>query len=355
MTARLAEAITGCLLGTAVGDALGLPYEALSKKRQQGFCPRLEGHHYLFGKGMVSDDTEHSCLVLQAMIATGGDPERFGRILAWRLRFWMLGLPASIGLATLRALCKLWLGFPPHHSGVYSAGNGPAMRSAVLGVCYGDDPERLREFVRISTRITHTDPKAEWGAYAVALAAHLAATRGAVRPEELHAALQQRLGPEAAEFHDLIRRATESAATGSSTEDFAAKLGLGHGVSGYTLHTVPVALHAWLLHQDDYRQAVIGAIRCGGDTDSVAAIVGGIVGAGCGRAGIPPEWIDGLWEWPRSVAWMTRLAERTAAAVATGQRGRMLPVFWPALLVRNLFFLAVMLVHGLRRLFPPYG
>jgi ADP-ribosylglycohydrolase len=263
----------------------------------------------------------------------------------------MLGLPASIGLATLRALLKLWLGFPPHRSGVCSAGNGPAMRSAVLGVCYGDDPKRLQEFVRVSTRITHTDARAEWGAYAVAFAAHLAATRGAVRPEEFHAALQQRLGPEAAEFLELIKRASESAAVGISTEDFAASLGLGHGVSGYTLHTVPVAIHAWLLHQDDYPQAVIGAIRCGGDTDSVAAIVGGIVGAGCGRAGIPSNLLDGLWEWPRSVAWMTRLAERAAA----DQPRRMLPVFWPGLLVRNLFFLGVMLVHGLRRLFPPYG
>lgn len=345
-----AETLTGCLLGAAVGDALGLPYEALSRQRQHRFCPRLEGHHFFFGRGMVSDDTEHSCLVLQAVIAAGGDPDRFARALAWRLRFWMLGLPASIGLATLRALCKLWLGFPPHRSGVYSAGNGPAMRAAVLGVCYGDDPERLREFVRASTRLTHTDPKAEWGAYAVALAAHFSAGRST--PEEFHKALAERLSPEAGEFLDLVGQAAASA--GRTTEEFASSLGLDHGVSGYTLHTVPVALHAWMRHPLDYRQAVVGAIRCGGDTDSVAAIVGGIVGAHVGRAGIPEQWIDGLWEWPRSVAWMTRLAER-ASAVVGGQRGRMLPVFWPALLVRNLFFLAVMLVHGLRRLFPPYG
>ena len=347
-----AGALTGCLLGTAVGDALGLPYEALSRKRQHGFCPRLEGHHYLFGRGMVSDDTEHSCLAAQSVIAAGGDPERFARSLAWRLRFWLLGLPASIGLATLRALIKLWLGFPPHRSGVYSAGNGPAMRAAILGVCYGGDPERLREFVRASTRLTHTDPKAEWGAYAVALAAHLAATQhSAVRPEEFQAALRQGLGSEAAELHDLVSRIRADV----STEEFAKSLGLADGVSGYTLHTVPVAVQAWLRHQNDYRQAVVGAIRCGGDTDSVAAIVGGIVGAGVGRAGIPPEWIAGMWEWPRSVAWMIRLAERTALAVASGQPERMMPVFWPALLIRNLFFLAVMLVHGLRRLFPPYG
>lgn len=346
------ESLTGCLLGTAVGDALGLPFEAMSRQRLVRMCPRLEGHHYFFGRGMISDDTEHTCLTAQAVLAAGGDAERFARVMAWRLRFWMLGLPASIGLATLRALVKLWLGFPSHRSGVYSAGNGPVMRSALLGVCYGGDPQRLRGFIRASTRLTHTDPKAEWGACAVALAAHLAATQQSdVQPEDFQSALRRELGSEAAELHDLVSRIRLDV----STEEFAASLGLGHGVSGYTLHTVPVALHAWLSHQTDYRRAVISAIRCGGDTDSVAAIVGGIVGARVGRAGIPSEWIDGLWEWPRSVDWMTRLAERTAAAVTSGQPAKMLPVFWPGIFVRNLCFLAVMLVHGLRRLFPPYG
>ena len=50
-------------------------------------------------------------------------------------------------------------------------------------------------------------------------------------------------------------------------------------------------------------------VACGGDTDTTAAIVGGIVGSGVGKAGIPPQWISGIREWPRTVAWMERLAE----------------------------------------------
>ena len=49
------------------------------------------------------------------------------------------------------------------------------MRAALLGVCYGGTHEKLHQFVRASARLTHTDPKAEYGAVAVALAAHHAA------------------------------------------------------------------------------------------------------------------------------------------------------------------------------------
>ncbi len=57
----LPEAATGCLLGTAVGDALGLAAEGLSRKRQQAIFPELDSYHFFFGKGFCSDDTEHAC------------------------------------------------------------------------------------------------------------------------------------------------------------------------------------------------------------------------------------------------------------------------------------------------------
>lgn len=48
-----------------------------------------------------------------------------------------LGLPAGIGLTTLKGIGKMWLGVKPTRSGVFSAGNGPAMRSSILGVVKG--------------------------------------------------------------------------------------------------------------------------------------------------------------------------------------------------------------------------
>lgn len=71
-------------------------------------------------------------MVVQAVLASGGEPEAFVRSLAWRLRGWLLGVPAGVGLATLRSGIRLWLGVPPSRSGVYSAGNGPSMQAGLL-------------------------------------------------------------------------------------------------------------------------------------------------------------------------------------------------------------------------------
>jgi ADP-ribosylglycohydrolase len=121
-------------------------------------------------------------------------------------------------------------------------------------------------------------------------------------------------------------------------------------VSGYIYHTVPVALHAWFRHGRDLRAALPDVVACGGDADTVAAIAGGVMGAGAGKEGIPPEWLARLWEWPRSVGWMERLGR----ALCEAGRRRPLPLFWPGLVPRNLFFLVVVIVHVLRRWLPPY-
>jgi ADP-ribosylglycohydrolase len=350
-----AEAVVGCLLGTAVGDALGLPYENLSPRRQRRLFPDLDVYHFLPGRGMVSDDTEHACMVAQVLIVSAGDEVRFLRSLGWRLRGWLLGLPAGIGKATARALVKLWLGFPPHKSGVFSAGNGPAMRAPILGVCFGDDPIRLAALVQASTRITHTDPRADDGALAIAWAAHRAnRSDGPVQPQDFIRSLIEDGcgGVPRPSFMNWLDRLKDGADV--PTETFAESMGLKRGVSGFIEHTVPVALQAWLRHQDNFHDAVTAAIRCGGDTDTVAAIVGGIVGARVGKAGIPAAWLDGLWEWPRSVAWMEQLGERLAEVCVNGRPQPALPLAWWAIPPRNLFFLAVVLAHGFRRLLPPY-
>jgi ADP-ribosylglycohydrolase len=336
-----------------VGDAIGLPYEGLSRRR----APRLLGppdrHRLLFGRGMVSDDTEHTCLVAQALIGADGDHDVFLRWLAWGLRLWVLGLPAGVGFATLRACLRLWLGVSARRSGVFSAGNGPAMRSAILGAAVADRDELLA-LVRLSTRITHSDPKAEYGAIAVALAAR--SSRAA--PEADAAAYLSELGAclpvEAGELLDRLGESAESAAAGESTAAFAEATGLTRGVSGYTYHCVPVAIHAWLSHPRDFRTAIVDTVACGGDTDTTAAIVGGIVGSGVGKTGIPPEWIAGICEWPRTVDWMERLAECLHGTLQSGSAARAPRLPLAPVLLRNAFFLVIVLLHGMRRLGPPY-
>jgi ADP-ribosyl-[dinitrogen reductase] hydrolase len=303
---------------------------------------------------MVSDDTEHACMVAQALIRSQGVPKRFATSLAWRLRWWLLTIPAGVGWATLRSILKLWAGFPPSRSGVWSAGNGPAMRSAIIGVVV-EDQEQLRELVSVSSRLTHSDPRAEYGAMAVAVAAHLAARfpecDGTTYLDQVSAALDV---PDAAELLTLLNEAVASAERHEDTVSFACSIGLENGVSGFVLHTVPAAIHAWLMHPHDLRAAVTDVIRCGGDTDSTAAIVGGIVGSSIGEAGIPADLRKGLLEWPRSVAWMAELGASAQQAL-TGEADRR-PLGPPiiASLPRNVAFLLLVLAHGFRRLLPPY-
>lgn len=363
LTPEFIPPFTGCILGTAVGDALGLPYEGLSPGRGARLFPDPSRYHFLpFNRGMCSDDTEHTLMVAQALVETAGygvaeaNANQFRKNLACQLRLWLLGLPAGIGMATLKGILKLWLFVPRRWQGIYSAGNGPAMRSALLGVFWGDEhPELLRLHVEACTRLTHTDPKAQQSALAVAAAAHYSfRSGGRPVPRDYAARMRDLLGEPGRELADLIGRAAASAAAGEDTPAFARALGLEQGVSGYALHTVPVALHAWLAHPGDYRGAVLAAIACGGDTDTVAAITGGIAGAGCGPEGIPPPWLDKLAEAPRDVAWMKKLAHRLAQVRASyvGTGGLAEPV--GGLIYRNLKFLVVVLLHGFRRLLPPY-
>lgn len=348
------HSIAGSILGVAVGDAIGLPYEGLSPRRARRIFGEPDRHRFLLGHGMVSDDTEHTCMVAQSLIESGDDIDQFRRQLARRLCRWFLCLPAGTGMATAKACVRLGVGISPERSGVFSAGNGPAMRSPVLGAAL-DDVDLFKQFVRASARITHSDPKAEYAALTVALAAHLAGTREQIQPGDFVDRLRLVLAEDSAEeLCELLGEATASVSAGQSTEAFALAQGLDKGVSGYAYHSVPVAIHAWLRHPHDFQEAVLSVVRCGGDTDSTGAIVGGIVGCSVGMEGIPGEWLQGLWEWPRTVTWMNRLAETLYECRTAGQTVN--PPCLPTLgvLSRNLFFLGIVLRHGFRRLLPPY-
>jgi ADP-ribosylglycohydrolase len=319
--------LSGCLVGTAVGDALGLPAEGLGRRRQEARLGTLDRYRLIGRRGLVSDDTEHAVLVAQALIGSGCEPEAFARELASGLRRWFLRLPPGVGLATARACVRLLCGVPPARSGVASAGNGPLMRAPLLGVACQEQPERLDALIVRATRLTHTDRRALLAARAVAQAA---------------------LGQTPDAFPEVV----ESVAAGEDTRHYAARIGCGEGVSGYALHTAPVALHAALSFPDDFPAALATILACGGDTDTTAAIVGGIVGARVGVEGIPLAWRRGLAEWPATIGWMEHLAAQLARVIASGRPERPLTHADPLLRLRNVVFLIVVLGHGFVRLLP---
>ncbi len=337
----LTDRLQGLLVGVAVGDALGLPAEGLSRRRVRRLFPNGWRHRLVFGRGMISDDTEHTIFVAQGLLRHPDSPECFARRLSWSLRGWLLSLPAGIGFATLRAIGKLWLGFPPKYSGVYSAGNGPAMRVAVIGAFFADDPQRRAAYVAASTRITHTDPKALTGATAIAeLAAWIVqdALTGCPPLEPFLARLRA-CGPDDRDWLILVDAIEQAARDNTSVGELAEQLGLAKGVTGYIYHTVPIAAYAWFRHGDDYQHG---------------AVTGALAGATVGEAGIPEAWRSGIVDWPRSLPLLRTLAERLATAQTTGQPVAPVSYFWPAIPLRNLLFLLIVLAHGFRRLLPPW-
>jgi ADP-ribosylglycohydrolase len=308
---------------------------------------------------MVSDDTEHARFTAQALIRSQGDPKRFEQTLAWSFRWWLLGLPAGIGFATLRSIIRLWFGIPPARSGAHSAGNGPAMRSPVLGVTFGKSPARLNEYVYRSTRMTHNDLKAFLGALTAAVAAHVSASGREIDPKEFPTILAAYMDYDGTEeCLRLVNEACISAGRGETTVTFTerirGRIWDRQGVSGYIYHTVPCVIQTWLRHQRDYAGGIREIVEAGGDTDTTAAILGGIIGAGVGKEGIPADWLRGIIEWPRSMAWMERLGRELAKATAGDVQARSPRYLVPGLAVRNAVFMSVVLLHGLRRLLPPY-
>jgi ADP-ribosylglycohydrolase len=100
---------------------------------------------------------------------------------------------------------------------------------------------------------------------------------------------------------ELARRLLERPGTASVSVSEAA-YELGNGSRVLAQDTVPFALWAAATHLTDYRAAVLACVEAGGDVDTTAAIVGGVVAAAVGRDGIPPEWLthrERLPDWVR--------------------------------------------------------
>ena len=104
---QLKNRFRGVILGTAAGDALGLPAEGISPKRAGKLFKGRWQHRFVGGRGMVSDDTDHTVLVAQSILKNPDSPELFAKALSRCLRWWLLSIPAGIGLATLRSIIRL--------------------------------------------------------------------------------------------------------------------------------------------------------------------------------------------------------------------------------------------------------
>lgn len=340
----MSDRLAGTLLGTALGDALGLACEGMPAAVIARRFGRVERYHLLGQTGFVSDDTEQAALVAQSLARFPVDAEPCAREFRRALLGWFCRLPWGIGRATVRACLRIALGLP--RSGVPSAGNGAAMRAAVIGAFFHDRPSERQRFGTALAEVTHTDERAVAGALyvselAAACARHPAGTAPSVCYEAARPAVVE---PTLAQALD---RTAELAARAAATAEVAGTL----RTSGYTPHTVSFATYCFLHYGTDPLLAITEAISGGGDTDSIAAIVGGWAGALHGEAGLPAGLVGRIHDGPFGPSHLRALAG-CLERVQLGEPAEVPRFSAPVALARNLALWPVILGHGFRRLLP---
>ncbi|MET0556302.1 MAG: ADP-ribosylglycohydrolase family protein [Vicinamibacteria bacterium] len=276
------------LRGLSVGDALGARWEgaAFNPLRLAIEITPVEA------TARWTDDTQMALSIVDELCARGSiDRDALAAAFARRYEPWRgygagmhALLPALRDGGDWRALAESV--FP---GGSY--GNGSAMRVAPLGAYFQEEPAaRVVGEAERSAEVTHAHAEARAGAAAVALAAwHAAGSRGDSAPAvgDLLASVSARLEPSSRVARGL--REAMSLPPAAPLGDAVHRLGNGAHVT--CADTVPLALWIAFAHLDDFAGAVRHAIAAGGDTDTTAAIVGGIVASRSGVEGIPSRWL----------------------------------------------------------------
>jgi ADP-ribosylglycohydrolase len=338
----------GCLLGLAVGDALGAPLEGLSAQQVRAHYGQVVD--YVDGvrawkkkpyrwrmPGLYSDDTQQALVLADVLLERGEvDPARLAdvyRALATPKGAY-LGAHRGIGRSFRLVLADLERGVSPRETGQASAGIGAAMRIAPVGLYFLREPEAIFEAVMGASLMTHRDVRSLAGAMAVALAVRHLAAGGPREPSFLF-----RLAAEVARAEDRI--AAEGAGVVASLGAHRRSLSTAiahveavldgpreralvalveqanrHGAEpacrrptmGFPPACIPTCLYL-LLATDSFEEAVTEVINLGGDADSAGAILGALAGAHYGLRRSPTA------GWP---------ASRTARGSTCGPRP------WPA-------------------------
>ncbi|MGK5739664.1 ADP-ribosylglycohydrolase family protein [Micromonospora sp. URMC 103] len=287
--ARLALA-RDSLAGLSVGDALGSQYFVPGRHPADLAAGSLPPPPWEW-----TDDTEMACSVVAELAESGRvDRDRLALAFADRAEPYRGYGPGAVTILRLIRTGTPWpVAAASAFDGQGSCGNGAAMRVAPLGAYFADSPTRAALEARASAEVTHAHPEGIAGAVAVAVAAATAA-RGRLdgdRPaaDRLLAGVAGAVDP-ASEVHRRVRRAAEL--LGHPLPRVVAALGNGSRVTAQD--TVGFTLWVAATHLHDYPAAIRECVAAGGDVDTTAAIVGGIVAAYTGvgtPGGVPTDWL----------------------------------------------------------------
>lgn len=278
------DRVSGCLVGLAIGDALGAPLEFLSRQQVRNRFPhglRDMIASSLWNKGEYTDDTQMALLIAESLLENGGF---VATDIAERFQHWSR-TAKDVGVQTIAVInMARYTDDPERCSSRYhadnpdsSAGNGALMRCAPIALFYLNSLEHLVQFSRFSARLTHSDTRAQsscvilntWIRTAILNGIRDGRTEAFALLEESELAAWKKLASiEAYNEHDIAS-------------------------SGYTVHTLEAA--AWsFLTTESYEEAIVRAANFGDDADTVAAVCGALAGAYYGYSAIPGRWRDQL-------------------------------------------------------------
>ena len=268
-SSSLPDALAGCLLGGAIGDAAGAWLEgAPAQTRVAGWTD---------APWELTDDTQMTLATCEAWTATPGDPAAVAGAL---LRWFRARRLSRLGSSTLKALRDLDAGMHwalAGAKGERAAGNGAAMRIAPLAFSVDLKDARGRQLVRDVCRITHHHEEAYAGALAVVVALQAAISNRPPSPAHI-----------ASQLPDSVVRDRLWALSALPDVADVAEAARCTGTSGFVADSVPLALFAaGQLPRIGFASVIEAVLKVGGDVDTIASIAGQVAGASLGAAGLP--------------------------------------------------------------------
>lgn len=312
------DRILGCLIGGAIGDALGHQVEFDSWpqiEREWGPHGVTELRH-----SHVTDDTQMTLFSAEGLL-DAAEGEEFTSVRRAYLRWYdtqtkpippvgSQGLAAEPWLYMRRApgnacLSGLAQGGGPGVN-LQSKGCGTVMRSAPFGLL-ASSPDAAYDLAGECSAITHGHPTAAAAAGAFAMMTARLLKGETAQKAVSHTMLHLRRSLDRSETADALQRAFELAGNVPPAPNSCAPLGEGWIAE----EALAIAVYC-LLGTDDARSALVASVSHGGDSDSTGAILGNLLGAAYGHAALPPEWASRVEGRETAAA----LAERIAAARA---------------------------------------
>jgi ADP-ribosylglycohydrolase len=321
MTTRLHDRIRGCLLGGAVGDALGagIEFSSLARIRAEHGPDGVTGYVPAYGRtAAITDDTQLTAFTVEALLRASVRADRgvvSVPLAAWYAyqrwlitqdvapiavlpgragSSWLLDEPVlharrAPGNTCLAGLHRTGLQVPLPAACARSKGCGSVMRSAPFGLAYRHvGPDQAAGLARECSALTHGHPTAGHASAALAWMV-CALTDGSPELADVVAGALDHLdaqGPDAAETAAAVRAAVALARSGPSTPEAVETLGGGWVAE----EALAIGVYCALAGSDP-RAALLAAVNHSGDSDSTGSICGQLLGAAYGDAVLPADWV----------------------------------------------------------------